>query len=101
MENKTFTQTEILANPTTLSWVYILYNIKTKEMNIGLSFTLVNRLSNVDWIEKLVYYRSFGNPFDALAHKFLLESLSVESMMHNIKQVNPTLNSLTVEINKT
>jgi hypothetical protein len=100
MENKTFTQTEILANPTTLSWVYILYNIKTKEMNIGLSFTLVNRLSNVDRIEKLVYYRSFGNPFDALAHKFLLESLSVESMMHNIKQVNPTLNSLTAEINK-
>ncbi|MDD4671402.1 MAG: hypothetical protein PHI03_00545 [Bacteroidales bacterium] len=98
MKNKIFTQTKNLENPTALSWVYILYNIKSQEINIGLSFNLLNRFSNLDRIEKLVYYRSFSNPFDALAHKFLLESISGKSIMHNIKQTNPTLSSLTYEI---
>ena len=98
MKNQTFTQTEILANPTTLSWVYILNNTKTQEMNIGLSFNLAKQIGTLDPTEELVYYRSFGAPFDALAHKHLLDSLTKESVMHTIKQVNPSLKSLIPEI---
>ena len=98
MENQIFTQTKYLENHAALSWVYILFNFKTREMNIALSFNLSKQLSNFDTAQKLVYYRSFSNPFDALAHKFLLESLSFESVMHNIKKENPTLASLTYEI---
>ena len=98
MENQLFTQTEILSNPTTLSWVYILYNTKTQEMNIGLSFNLAKQIGTLNTTEKLVYYRSFGAPFDALAHKHLLDSLTKETVMHNIKQENPTLSNLIPEI---
>ena len=98
MENQLFTQTEILSNPTTLSWVYILYNTKTQEMNIGLSFNPAKQIGALNTTDKLVYYRSFNAPFDALAHKHLLDSLSKESVMHHIKQVNPSLENLMPEI---
>ncbi len=98
MKNQTFTQTEILANPTTFNWVYIVYNSKTQEMNIGLSFHLAKQIGALNTTQKLVYYRSFGAPFDALAHKHLLDSLTKESVMHTIKQVNPSLKSLIPEI---
>ena len=99
MENQIVSQTKNLENPAALSWVYILFNFKTREMNIALSFNLSKQLSNFDTAQKLVYYRNFSSPFDALAHKFLLENLSFESVMHNIKQENPTLSNLTPEIN--
>lgn len=98
MENQLFTQTEILSNPTTLSWVYIVYNSKKQEMNIGLSFNLAKQIGALNTTQKLVYCRSFSKPFDALAHKHLLDSLTKETVMHNIKQVNPTLRNLTSEI---
>lgn len=44
------------------------------------------------------YYRSFKDPFDALAHKHVLDSLTKESVLHNIQQENPTLNKLNFEI---
>ncbi|HZJ74517.1 MAG TPA: hypothetical protein VFC87_06910 [Perlabentimonas sp.] len=67
-------------------------------MKIGLSFNPPKRFGRFDTAQKLVYYRNYSSPFDALAHKFLLESLSAETVMHNIKQVNPTLNDLESEI---
>jgi len=100
MTKHTFTQSEILANPTAFNWVYILYNSKSQEMNIGLSFNLPKQFGTLDTVEKLVYYRSFSSSFDALAHKHLLASLSIESVMHTIKQANPTLISLLSEIKK-
>ncbi|MDD2550491.1 MAG: hypothetical protein PHD00_10410 [Bacteroidales bacterium] len=97
MENQIVSQTKNLENPTALSWVYILFNLKTREMNIALSFNLLNRFSNFDTAQKLVYCRNFSNPFDSLAHKFLLGNISVESVMHNIKQENPTLRDLSLQ----
>lgn len=67
-------------------------------MNIGLSFFLSKQFKTIDTAAALVYYRSFSNPFDALAHKHLIEKLSIESIMHIIKQMNPTLRNLTSEI---
>ncbi|HCX98965.1 MAG TPA: hypothetical protein DG754_02385 [Bacteroidales bacterium] len=98
MANQAFKQNDNSVDPAPLYWVYILYNNISKELNIGLSFNLSKQSSNFDITEKLVYNRSFSSPFNALAHKRLLESLSIQSIMHNIKQANPTLSNLTSEI---
>ena len=67
-------------------------------MNIGLSFNPAKQIGTLNTTQKLVYYRSFGAPFDALAHKSLLASLSRESVIYIIKQVNPSLENLMPEI---
>jgi len=67
-------------------------------MNTGLPFNLSKQLDIPDTAEKLGCYRSRSNPFDALAHKHLLYSLTKETVMHNIKQENPTLSNLIPEI---
>ncbi len=88
-------QYKISIRSTVFSWVYILYNTMSKDLSIGLSFNLALQFGSLDKLEKIVYYRSFINSFDALAHKHLLESLSNESIMHNIKEINPSLSNLT------
>ncbi|MBZ0243560.1 MAG: hypothetical protein K8F24_10130 [Bacteroidales bacterium] len=59
---------------------------------------MFNRFNKADALEKLIYYRSFSDPFDALAHKHLLDSLSIETVMHRVKQMNPSLDNLIPEI---
>jgi len=98
MLNQAFQKNINLMPPTELSWVYIFLDKESMELNIGLTFNLPKRFSKPDATEKLIYYRSFSDPFDALAHKHLLDSLTIESVMHRIKQMNPNLKSLIPEI---
>lgn len=84
--------------PTELTWVYIYVDTKSLELVIGFTFNLFKRFSNPDVQEKLIYSRSFSDPFDALAHKHLLDSLTKESVMHKLKQMNPNLKGLIPEI---
>lgn len=94
MRQQAFKSSNISLNTTALSWVYILYNAISEEVNIGFSFNLAKQFSSMDKIEKLVYCRSFNDPFDALAHKYLMENLSIESIIHSVKQLNPSLTHL-------
>jgi len=87
-----------LIDSAVLSWVYIIMNTKSLDLIIGFCFNPSKHFENHKKPEKLVYYRSFVNSFDAVAHKHLLESLSGKSVMHNIKQINPDLNNLMSEI---
>ncbi|MBN1990152.1 MAG: hypothetical protein JW783_12190 [Bacteroidales bacterium] len=89
---------DIPISATALGWVYIIINTSTQELSIGLTFNPSKRITRVTPAEKVVYYRSFTNPFDALAHKHLLEELSRESIIRNVTQQNPTLRNLTSEI---
>jgi len=98
MLNQTFQQNNHLMPPNELSWVYIFFDTGCLELNIGLTLDLPKRFSKLDALSKLLYYRSFSDPFDALAHKHLLDSLSKESVMHRIKKMNPNLKSLIPEI---
>ena len=98
MSHQAFQYNNSSIHSATFSWVYILYHTVSKELNIGLSFNLTKQIDSADSVEKLVYYRSFKDPFDAVAHKHLLDSLSKESVLHNIQQENPTLNKLNFEI---
>ncbi|MDD2528881.1 MAG: hypothetical protein PHW35_10710 [Lentimicrobiaceae bacterium] len=84
--------------PIGLSWVYVFVLAGCRELNIGLTFNLSERFSKSDAPEKLIYYRSFSLPFDAVAHKHLLDSLSKESVLHWVKKINPHLNNLILEI---
>ncbi|MCK9453045.1 MAG: hypothetical protein M0Q90_15230 [Bacteroidales bacterium] len=91
-------QNNTMMPKTELSWVYIFVNALSRELHIGFTFNLYTRFSHPDDLEKLIYYRSFSDPFDALAHKHLLDSLTKESVMHKLKQMNPNLKSLIPEI---
>ena len=91
-------QNNTLMTPTELTWVYIFVDTLTQELHIGFTFNLHKRFSHPDALEKLIYYRSFRDPFDALAHKHLLDCLTKESVMHKLKQMNPNLKSLIPEI---
>ncbi len=80
-------------------WVYIILNTQTEELSIGITYSIDERLTSISHPEKLVYHRNFGNAFDALAHKHLLESLTRESVLHNIMQFNPKLINLSANLN--
>jgi len=84
--------------PTEPTWVYIFVDKRSQELNIGFTFNLFKRFCRTDTLEKLIYYRSFGDPFDALAHKHLLDSLTKESVMQKLKKLNPSLKSLIPDI---
>ena len=61
-------------------WVYILKN-KTGEFIIGFSLDMDKKFTEISTRkEKLYYLRPFEEPFDGLAHKHLLDSLSKDTI---------------------
>jgi len=61
-------------------WVYILRN-ETGEIIIGFSVDMDETFTEISMRkEKLYYLRPFEEPFDGLAHKHLLDSLSQETI---------------------
>ena len=62
-----------------LHWVYILKDEKGV-LETGLSADFGKNLSIVKEERSVVYMHPFGKPFDAAAHKILLEFLSLESI---------------------
>lgn len=61
-------------------WVYILRN-ETGEFIIGFSLDMDKKFTEISTRkEKLYYLRPFEEPFDGLAHKHLLDSLSKDTI---------------------
>ncbi|SUB96868.1 Uncharacterised protein [Prevotella nigrescens] len=61
-------------------WVYILRN-ESGEFIIGFSLEMDKKFTEIATRkEKLYYLRPFEEPFDGLAHKHLLDSLSQETI---------------------
>lgn len=73
-------QNQQTANMKKNCWVYILKN-KTGEFIIGFSLDMDKKFTEISTRkEKLYYLRPFEEPFDGLAHKHLLDSLSQETI---------------------
>ena len=67
-------------------WVYILRN-ESGEITIGFSVDMDEKFTEISMRkEKLYYLRPFGNPFDGLAHKHLLDSLSKDTINHLVRR---------------
>ena len=67
-------------------WVYILRN-KTGEITIGFSLDMDKKFTEIATRkEKLYYLRPFEEPFDGLAHKHLLDSLSKDTINHLVRR---------------
>ncbi len=98
MLKQAFLENNMPPSHSELTWVYIFLDKESMELNIGFTFNLHKRFSKADTLEKPIYYRSFSSPFDALAHKHLLDCLTKESVMHQLRQLNPKLNNLIPEI---
>ena len=61
-------------------WVYILRN-ESGEITIGFSVDMDEKFTEISMRkEKLSYLRPFEEPFDGLAHKHLLDSLSKDTI---------------------
>ena len=61
-------------------WVYILRN-ESGEITIGFSIDMDEKFTEISMRkEKLYYLRPFEEPFDGLAHKHLLDSLSKDTI---------------------
>lgn len=61
-------------------WVYILRN-ESGEITIGFSVDMDEKFTEISKRkEKLSYLRPFEEPFDGLAHKHLLDSLSKDTI---------------------
>ena len=61
-------------------WVYILRN-ESGEITIGFSVDMDEKFTEIATRkEKLSYLRPFEEPFDGLAHKHLLDSLSKDTI---------------------
>lgn len=61
-------------------WVYILRN-ESGEITIGFSVDMDEKFTEISTRkEKLYYLRPFEEPFDGLAHKHLLDSLSKDTI---------------------
>ena len=61
-------------------WVYILRN-ESGEITIGFSVDMDEKFTEISMRkEKLYYLRPFEEPFDGLAHKHLLDSLSKDTI---------------------
>ena len=67
-------------------WVYILRN-ETGEITIGFSVDMDEKFTEISMRkEKLYYLRAFEEPFDGLAHKHLLDSLSIDTINHLVRR---------------
>ena len=62
-------------------WVYI-YKNKKDDLKIGLSAVSGNLTSSILQKVQFVYLCPYDIPFDALAHKHLLDSLSRKSVLN-------------------
>ncbi|MDX9853317.1 MAG: hypothetical protein RBS81_06015 [Tenuifilaceae bacterium] len=98
MRKTGISQNSITISTEVFGWVFIIINMNTQELNIGLTLNPSKRITRISAAERLVYYRGFTNPFDAIAHKHILEELSKESILHNVTQQNPNLKNLISEI---
>ena len=73
-------QNQQTANMKKNCWVYILRN-ESGEITIGFSVDMDEKFTEISMRkEKLYYLRPFEEPFDGLAHKHLLDSLSQETI---------------------
>ena len=73
-------QNQQTANMKKNCWVYILRN-ESGEMTIGFSLDMDKKFTEISTRkEKLYYLRPFEEPFDGLAHKHLLDSLSKDTI---------------------
>jgi hypothetical protein len=77
----------------TTHWVYILENCGHR-LTVCLSADIDESLSGIADEEKVVYLRDFSRPFDALAHKHLLDALSSSSIRHLILKYKNVTRSL-------
>ena len=67
-------------------WVYILRN-ESREFIIGFSVDMDEKFTEISMRkEKLYYLRPFEEPFDGLAHKHLLDSLSKDTINHLVRR---------------
>ena len=67
-------------------WVYILRN-ESGEITIGFSVDMDEKFTEISTRkEKLSYLRPFEEPFDGLAHKHLLDSLSKDTINHLVRR---------------
>ena len=67
-------------------WVYILRN-ETGEFIIGFSLDMDKKFTEISTRKKkLSYLRPFEEPFDGLAHKHLLDSLSKDTINHLVRR---------------
>lgn len=66
-------------------WVYI-YGYDKGHLKIGLSATVDNMASILLSKVCIFYLRGFEKPFDAIAHKHLLDDLSKESVLSYINK---------------
>ena len=67
-------------------WVYILRN-ESGEMTIGFSVNMDEKFIEISTRKgKLSYLRPFEEPFDGLAHKHLLDSLSKDTINHLVRR---------------
>ena len=67
-------------------WVYILRN-ESGEITIGFSVDMDEKFTEISTRkEKLYYLRPFEEPFDGLAHKHLLDSLSKDTINHLVRR---------------
>ena len=79
-------QNQQTANMKKNCWVYILKN-KTGEFIIGFSLDMDKKFTEISTRkEKLSYLRPFEEPFDGLAHKHLLDSLSKDTINHLVQR---------------
>lgn len=73
-------QNQQVANMKKNCWVYILRN-ESGEFIIGFSLDMDEKFTEISMRkEKLYYLRPFEEPFDGLAHKHLLDSLSQDTI---------------------
>lgn len=73
-------QNQQIAKMKKTCWVYILRN-ESGEITIGFSLEMDEIFTEISMRkEKLYYLRPFEEPFDGLAHKHLLDSLSKETI---------------------
>lgn len=67
-------------------WVYIVEN-ERGEIAIGFSVEMSKTLTEISIRkEKISYLRPFGEPFDGLAHKHLLDSLSQDTVRYLVRR---------------
>ena len=73
-------QNQQIAKMKKTCWVYILRN-ESGEFIIGFSLDMDKKFTEISMRkEKLYYLRPFEEPFDGLAHKHLLDSLSKDTI---------------------
>lgn len=79
-------QNQQIAKMKKTCWVYILRN-ESGEFIIGFSLEMDKKFTEISMRkEKLSYLRPFEEPFDGLAHKHLLDSLSKDTINHLVRR---------------